>query len=101
MSGFIPPSELDQVIHERVRLGIVSALAAAGELTFVELCDLLKLTPGNLSVHSRVLEKAGYLLIDKEFVDRKPRTTLKLSAKGKEAFRRYLERLEEFVKGRK
>ncbi len=101
MSGFIPPDELDQVIHERVRLGIVSALAAGGALTFMELRDMLKLTNGNLSVHSRVLETAGYLVIEKEFVDRKPRTTLKLSAKGKTAFRCYLERLEELVKGQK
>ncbi|MBI4347276.1 MAG: transcriptional regulator [Elusimicrobia bacterium] len=98
MSAFIPPDELDELIHERVRLGIVSALAAAGELSFTELRDLLKVTDGNLSVHSRVLEKAGYIAIEKSFVDRRPRTSLKLSAKGKDAFKRYVQRLEELVK---
>ena len=99
--SFIPPDELDELIHERVRLGIMSALAAGGELSFTELRDMLKLTDGNLSVHARVLEKAGYLAIEKAFVDRRPRTSLKLSAKGKDAFRRYVERLEELVKGQK
>lgn len=98
MSAFIPPDELDELIHERVRLGIVSALAAAGELSFTELRDLLKVTDGNLSVHARVLEKAGYIAIEKSFVDRRPRTSLKLSAKGKDAFKRYVQRLEELVK---
>lgn len=99
MSGFIPPDKLDELIHERVRLGVVSALAAAGELSFTELRDMLKVTDGNLSVHARVLEKAGYLKIEKAFVERRPRTTLRLSAKGREAFQRYIERLEELVKG--
>lgn len=98
MSAFIPPDELDELIHERVRLGIMSALAAGGELPFTELRDLLKVTDGNLSVHARVLEKAGYLAIEKSFVDRRPRTSLKLSAKGREAFRRYVETLEALVK---
>lgn len=101
MSSFIPPDELDELIHERVRLGIMSALAAGGETTFTELRDMLKLTDGNLSVHARVLEKAGYLSIEKAFVDRRPRTSLKLSAKGKDAFRRYVDRLEELVKQQK
>ena len=101
MSEFIPPDELDQLIHERVRLGIMSALAARGELAFTELRDLLKLTDGNLSVHARVLETAGYLAIEKAFVDRKPRTTLKLSAKGKDSFRRYMAQLEALVKKQK
>lgn len=101
MSAFIPPDELDELIHERVRLGIMSALAAGGGMSFTELRDLLKVTDGNLSVHARVLEKAGYLEIEKSFVDRRPRTSLKLSAKGRDAFRRYVARLEELVKKQK
>ena len=98
MSRFIPPDDIDALIHERVRLGIMSALAAAPEMTFTELRDMLKVTDGNLSVHARVLEKGGYLRIKKGFVGRRPRTTLALSAKGKEAFKRYIARLEAFVK---
>lgn len=98
MSAFISPDKLDELIHERVRLGIMSALAAGGELSFTELRDMLKVTDGNLSVHARVLAEAGYLKIDKAFVERKPRTSLRLSAKGKDAFQRYVARLEELVK---
>jgi len=98
MSRFIPPDEIDEVIHERVRLGIVSALAATPELSFMELLGMLKTTKGNLSVHSRVLEKAGYLKIDKAFVGRKPKTTFSLSPKGREAFRKYITRLEAIVR---
>lgn len=98
MSGFIDPEEIDGLIHERVRLGIMSALAAAPEMPFTELRDMLKVTDGNLSVHARVLEKGGYLKIRKSFVGRRPRTTLSLTPKGREAFRAYITRLETFVK---
>lgn len=98
MSAFIAPGALDELIHERVRLGIVSALAAAGEASFTELREMLRVTDGNLSVHARVLETAGYLKIEKEFVGRRPRTTLKLSAKGRHAFSRYIASLEALVR---
>ena len=98
MTGFIPPETIDELIHERVRLGIMSALAAGGELTFTELRDMLKATDGNLSVHARVLQEAGYVKVHKAFVDRRPRTTLALTGHGREAFQRYVARLEELVK---
>lgn len=99
MTAFIPPEEIDALIHERVRLGVMSALAANPELSFTELRDILKVTDGNLSVHARVLEEAGYVKIAKAFEGRRPRTTLALTAKGREAFARYVAFLEEFVKG--
>ena len=68
------PIQLDRVIHERVRLAIVSALASAQSLTFSELRDLLGITDGNLSVHARRLEEAGFITCEKSFVDRVPRT---------------------------
>ena len=91
------PVSLDKVIHERARLGIVASLAARGEMTFGELKELLEMSDGNLSVHARVLEKAGFLKIEKEFVGRKPRTTMSLTAKGRKAFRRYVDQLERIV----
>jgi len=97
MTGPITPGEIDALIHERVRLGIVSALAMAPELSFVELKDSLSLTDGNLSVHARVLEEAGYVRIEKTFVGRKPRTTMSLTSRGRKAFRKYLEQLQRIV----
>jgi DNA-binding transcriptional ArsR family regulator len=88
---------LNPVIHERARLGIVSALAARNALTFGELKSLLGMTDGNLSVHLRVLEEAGFVGVEKAFVGRKPQTTVRLSKKGKLAFEHYLEVLEEIV----
>lgn len=96
--GFIPPESIDPLIHERVRLGIMSALAAAKDMAFTQLRDMLKVTDGNLSVHSRQLEEGGYLKIEKGFVERRPRTTLSLTPKGREAFKRYLAQLEELVR---
>ncbi|HEX7900282.1 MAG TPA: transcriptional regulator [Planctomycetota bacterium] len=93
-------SRLNPVIHERARLGIVSALAAREAASFAELKALLDMTDGNLSVHLRTLEAAGYVSIDKTFVDRKPRSTARLSRKGRLAFEHYVEVLEEIVKGR-
>jgi DNA-binding MarR family transcriptional regulator len=93
MSGPIKPDHIDAVIHERVRLAIVSALAVSPELSFNELKQTLSLTDGNLSVHARTLEKAGYLKIDKTFVGRKPRTTMALTRKGRAAFTKYLAQL--------
>jgi DNA-binding transcriptional ArsR family regulator len=91
-------SRLNAVIHERARLGIMSVLAARSPLTFTELKALLDLTDGNLSVHLRILEKTGFIEIEKKFVDRKPQTTVKISRKGKIAFEHYVSVLEEIVK---
>ena len=97
MSEPIKPDRIDAVIHERARLAIVSALAVAPELSFNELKAMLSLTDGNLSVHSRTLEKAGYIQIDKSFQGRRPLTTMRLTRKGREAFRRYLETLRQII----
>lgn len=90
--------ELDRVIHERVRLGIVSALAAAPAMTFVELKDALGLTDGNLSVHARRLEDAGYVSCSKGFDGRVPRTEFALTAKGRSALGRYLDHMEALIR---
>ena len=93
--------ELDPVLHERGRLGIVSVLAAVDSLTFTELRDSLEMTDGNLSVHLQKLEEKGYLAIDKQFVGRRPQTTCRLTKTGQRAFTRYLDHLEAIVqKGR-
>lgn len=91
------PGELDQLIHERLRLGIVCALVDHESLTFTELRELLQTTDGNLSVQARKLEEAGYVACSKKFEDRKPRTTYKLTAKGKHALEDYLEVLAEMI----
>jgi len=93
--GTLP--DLDRVIHERVRLGIVSALAASESLTFAELRRLLDATDGNLSVHARRLEEAGYVACSKTFEDRVPRTEYRLTAEGRRAFERYLAHLEAVI----
>ena len=88
---------LDQVIHERRRLGIVSALAANDRQTFAELKVVLKTTDGNLSVHARRLEEAGYIKVTKGFADRKPRTEYRLTAKGRRALETYLQQMESIL----
>ena len=93
-------SRLNAVIHERARLGIMSVLAAQPALSFTELKAFLGMTDGNLSVHLRILEKAGYVSMEKKFVDRKPRTTVRITRKGRIAFEHYVEVLEEIVKKR-
>jgi DNA-binding MarR family transcriptional regulator len=93
-------SRLNAVIHERARLGIMSVLAARPGATFIELKGLLEMTDGNLSVHLRILEKSGFVEIEKKFVDRKPQTTVRISKKGRLAFEHYLSVLEEIVRGR-
>jgi DNA-binding MarR family transcriptional regulator len=85
---------LDPVIHERVRLGIISALAVNPALTFNDLKKLLEITDGNLSVHARKLEDAGYVLCTKSFVGRQPRTEFKLTTPGRRALESYLEQME-------
>ncbi|MGM0633164.1 MAG: winged helix-turn-helix domain-containing protein [Pseudomonadota bacterium] len=92
------PVELDRVIHERVRLAIVSALASAQSLTFSELRDLLGITDGNLSVHARRLEEAGFIVCEKSFVDRVPRTEYQLSESGRKALDDYLGHMESLIR---
>ena len=92
------PVELDRVIHERVRLAIVSALAGAEALTFNELKELLGLTDGNLSVHARRLEEAGFVACEKSFVDRAPRTQYRLTAAGRTALDDYLNHMEALIR---
>jgi DNA-binding MarR family transcriptional regulator len=91
------PGELDQLIHERLRLGIVCALVDHEALTFTEMRDLLQTTDGNLSVQARKLEEAGYVACSKKFEDRKPKTTYKLTTKGRHALESYLEVLAEMI----
>jgi len=96
VAGSVPP-ELDRVIHERVRLGIVSALAVNPTLTFNELKRVLGTTDGNLSVHARKLEDAGYVTCDKSFAGRVPRTEYALTDAGREALESYLGHMEALI----
>jgi len=89
--------EIDRMIHERLRLGIVSALAANESLTFNELKHLVKTTDGNLSVHARKLEDAGYVSCSKTFEGRTPKTEYKLTAGGRKALERYLDHMEALI----
>ncbi len=91
------PMKLNRVIHERVRLGIVSALAVNESLTFNELKDLLKITDGNLSAHARRLEEAGYVECRKSFAGRVPRTEYVLTGTGRSELGRYLDHMEALV----
>jgi len=90
-------SGLDDVIHGRVRLGIVAYLASAEVADFTELKALLEVTQGNLSVHLRKLEEAGYVAIDKSFVGRKPLTRVRLTEAGRVAFGTYLKAMGRLV----
>lgn len=92
------PLELDRLIHERMRLAIVSALAVNDSLTFNELKRLLETTDGNLSVHARKLEEAGYVHCTKSFEGRVPRTEYRLSSTGRRALERYLEHMEALIR---
>ena len=95
------PSEaaaLDRIIHERLRLAIVSALAVNPILTFAELKRLLSTTDGNLSVHSRKLEEAGYIAVQKKFEGRVPRTEYRLTPSGRSALERYLTHMEALIR---
>ncbi len=85
---------VDQLIHERKRLGIVSALAANSSLTFGELKEILGMSDGNLSVHARKLENAKYIKVTKGFADRKPRTEYELTPRGRKALESYLIKME-------
>ncbi len=90
--------ELDRLIHERMRLAIVCALAVHESLTFNELKRLLETTDGNLSVHARRLEQADYIVCTKLFEARLPRTEFRLSATGRRALERYLAGMEELIR---
>jgi DNA-binding HxlR family transcriptional regulator len=92
------PLELDRLIHERLRLGIVSALAVNERLTFNDLKALLQTTDGNLSVHARKLEDAEYLTCEKSFDGRVPRTEYRLTAAGRRALEKYLVHMEAIIK---
>ncbi len=89
---------LDRLIHERMRLGIVSALAANESLAFNDLKKLLKTTDGNLSVHARKLEDAGYITCTKFFDGRLPKTEYSLTAEGRRALERYLDHMEALIR---
>lgn len=93
-----PAAALDRLIHERVRLAIVSALAARESLTFNDLKALLKTTDGNLSVHARKLEEAEYIACDKSFEGRVPKTEFRLTALGRRALERYLDHMEALIR---
>jgi DNA-binding HxlR family transcriptional regulator len=89
---------LDRLIHERMRLGIISALAVNESLTFNDLKKLLNTTDGNLSVHARKLEEAGYIACSKFFDGRLPKTEYRLSAQGRQALERYLDHMEALIR---
>jgi DNA-binding MarR family transcriptional regulator len=89
--------KLDRLVHERLRLGILSALAVNDSLTFNELKKLLDTTDGNLSVHARKLEEAGYAACAKSFAGRMPRTDYRLTAAGRRALDRYLDHMEALI----
>jgi DNA-binding HxlR family transcriptional regulator len=90
--------DLDRLIHERLRLGIISALAANETLTFRDLKNLMNTTDGNLSVHARKLEDAGYISVSKFFEGRLPKTEYKLTAAGRSALESYLSHMESLIK---
>jgi len=92
------PANLDRLIHERVRLGIVSALAVNRSLTFNELKASLKTTDGNLSVHARKLEEADYIVCTKSFDGRLPKTEYRLTAAGRRALERYPNHMEALIR---
>ena len=89
---------LDRLIHERLRLGIISALAANESLTFSDLKNLMNTTDGNLSVHARKLEEAGYIACSKYFDGRLPKTEYKLTVEGRRALESYLNHMESLIK---
>ncbi len=96
-------TELNKIIHERIRLGIISALAANETLSFTDLKNLLNTSDGNISVHARKLEEAGYLACEKSFKNRVPLTEYKITAAGKNALAKYLNHIEaliQAIKGR-
>ncbi len=98
VSGQPVSASLDRLIHERIRLGIVSALAVNRSLTFNELKALLKTTDGNLSVHARKLEEANYIVCTKSFDGRLPKTEYRLTALGRKTLEKYLDHMEALIR---
>lgn len=94
-------TELDKLIHERLRLGIVSALVANPSLSFTELRTLLSTTDGNISVHTRKLEEAGYIVCEKSFKGRVPLTEYRITEEGRAALGRYLNHMEALISAMK
>jgi DNA-binding MarR family transcriptional regulator len=94
-------TELDKLIHERLRLGIISALAANDSMSFGDLKNLLQTTDGNVSVHARKLEEAGYIACEKSFKGRVPLTEYRITSEGREALKRYLNHMEALIKAMK
>lgn len=92
-----PARDLDNLIHERTRLALISALAVHGRMSFSELKTLLNMTDGNLSVQARKLEEAGYLSCDKQFEGRKPKTEFALTDQGRKALQRYVDHMEALI----
>ena len=93
--------QLDRIIHERVRLAIVSALAANESLTFTNLKKLLETSDGNLSIHARKLEDAGYIDCEKYFEGRVPKTAFRITDEGRKALSQYLDHMEALIKAMK
>jgi len=96
-----PFLQLDRVIHEKGRLGIMSMLAASPELSFTELRDALEMTDGNLTSHMRTLQEAGYVSVSKSYENNRPLTTCSLTPAGKKAFANYVNLLEQIVQQNK
>ena len=92
-----PFLQLDRVIHEKGRLGIMSLLAASPELSFTELRDALAMTDGNLTTHLRTLQEAGYLALAKTYLNNRPLTTCSLTTAGRKAFASYVDLLEQII----
>jgi DNA-binding MarR family transcriptional regulator len=90
--------QLDDIIHSRIRLAIIAVLISVDDAEFNFLKEKVNTTDGNLSVHIRKLEEAGYVTVKKDFVDRKPKTVYTLSSKGKKAFEVYVDRLGKMIK---
>ncbi len=100
LSGYLADTaarDFDRLVYERVRLGIMSALAVNQSLSFTDLRQLLKTSDGNLSVHARKLEDAGYIACEKSFAGRMPRTEYELTHKGRRALERYLDHMEALI----
>ena len=91
-------TQLDDVIHSRIRLAIMAVLVSVEQAEFTFLKDKVNTTDGNLSIHLKRLDEAGYIAVHKRFVDRKPLSSYKLTARGRRAFELYVERLESLIK---
>ncbi len=92
-----PFLQIDRVIHEKGRLGIMSMLAATPELSFIELRDTLAMTDGNLNTHIRTLQEAGYIAVSKSYEKNRPLTTCSLTTAGRKAFAGYIDLLEQIL----